>query len=168
MDKKGYKLKNTTQKGEGVYATRAFQIGETVMIGRIERELNKSHSHSSQIGLNRHVLHSGLIIKVNHSCDPNCGIHVNETGAHDFCAMKDIKEGDEITFDYAMRNYSVDYFPMECSCKSENCRRMITGWKSLSDDQKKAYKGFIAPYLLEIDEETSHKSSKEKSISSFQ
>ena len=56
MIETGYELKKTTQKGEGVYATRAFHVGETVMIGRIERELSKSHSHSSQIELNRHPL----------------------------------------------------------------------------------------------------------------
>ena len=56
-----------------------------------------------KIGLNTYVFHAGYISKVNHSCDPNCGIKVNETGAHDFVARKDIEVGEEITFDYAMR-----------------------------------------------------------------
>ena len=54
------------------------------MVGVIKEALNGNHSHASQIGENEYVLHAGLITKVNHSCDPNCGIRVNETGAHDF------------------------------------------------------------------------------------
>jgi hypothetical protein len=30
----------------------------------------------------------------------------------------------------------------------------ITGWKDLSDERKAAYRGLVAPYLLEIDRET--------------
>ena len=147
----GYELRNTKTKGEGIYATQNFKKGELVMIGKIEKELKESHSHSSQIGLNRHVFHGELISKVNHSCNPNCGIHVNATGAHDFCARRHIEDGEEITFDYAMRNYSIEHFPGKCFCGSKNCRGVIDGWKSLNASQKDFYKGFVAPYLLELD-----------------
>ncbi len=115
--------------------------------------VDKNNSHASQIGLHTYVMHAGLISKVNHSCDPNCGIKVNETGGHDFVAFKEIKIGDEITFDYAMRNYSVDYFGEQCRCGSKQCRGQITGWKDLPEHKKKEYEGFIAPYLLELDEQ---------------
>ncbi|MDJ0731216.1 MAG: SET domain-containing methyltransferase [Crocosphaera sp.] len=147
----GYELQETPGKGEGVFATKNFQPGELVMVGRIEKFVDKNNSHPSQIELNTYVMHAGLISKVNHSCDPNCGIKVNETGGHDFVAFKPIKIGDEITFDYAMRNYSVDYFGEQCRCGSTKCRSKITGWKDLPDHKKQEYKGFIAPYLLELD-----------------
>ena len=121
------------------------------MKGQIEKELEKGTSHSSQIGRNRHVLHAGLISRVNHSCDPNCGIRTNRAGAHDFVAFRDIRAGEELTFDYAMRNYSVDHFPPRCMCGAPQCRGKITGWKSLPEETKRAYEGFAAPYLLEID-----------------
>ena len=97
------------------------------------------------------VLHAGLITKVNHSCDPNCGIRVNETGAHDFVAIRDISISEELVFDYAMRNYGVDYFPKQCMCGSKRCRGRVTGWKDLPDEKKKEYEGLVAPYLLELD-----------------
>ena len=147
----GYELRNTTGKGKGIFATKCFKAGETVMTGRIEKKLYANHSHASQTGENEYVLHAGSITKVNHSCHPDCGIHLNETGAHDFVAMKDINTNDEITFDYAMRNYGIDYFPKNCMCGSENCRSVISGWKDLSDKKKKEYKGFVAPYLLALD-----------------
>jgi len=121
------------------------------MVGVIEEVLNENRSHASKIGENKFVLHAGLIKKVNHSCDPNCGIRVNETGAHDYVAIKAISVDNEITFDYAMRNYNVDYFPKPCICGSNKCRGKIKGWRDLADEKKKEYEGFVAPYLLELD-----------------
>src|SRR3989344_190207 len=47
---------------------------------------------------------------LNHSCDPNCGI----SGALKIVAMRDVKPGEEIAFDYAMSE-STDY-EMDCLC----------------------------------------------------
>ena len=146
----GYELRETVGKGEGIYATQPYKVGDTVMIGVIKEVLTLNHSHASQIDEHTHVLHAGLISKVNHCCEPNCGIHVNETGAHDFVAMKDIGINEEVTFDYAMRNYSIDHFPKVCMCGAQKCRGRITGWKDLSAEQKTAYEGFVAPYLLAL------------------
>ena len=45
-------------------------------------------------------------------------------------------------------------FPGGCLCGSDACRGSITGWKDLSDERKAAYRGLVAPYLVEIDRET--------------
>lgn len=110
--KEKYKLKKTPEKGEGIFATEEIQENELVMLGVIEKSVDQNHSHASQVGEFKHVLHAGQISKVNHSCDPNCGIRVNDTGAHDFVARRTIDTDEEITFDYAMRNYSIDFFPL--------------------------------------------------------
>lgn len=62
---------------------------------------------------------------INHSCNPNCGIKDKLK----VVAMRKIKKGEEITFDYAMSETS-DY-KMKCNCKQKNCREIITGedWK---------------------------------------
>ncbi|MFK8186308.1 MAG: SET domain-containing protein-lysine N-methyltransferase [Phormidesmis sp.] len=147
----GFELRAVEGKGEGIFATQVFQRNQIVMIGKIEKVLEANHSHASQIAKDTHVLHAGLISKVNHSCGPNCGIKVNATGAHDFVAMKEITVGEEITFDYVMRNYSIDYFPANCMCGADTCRGKITGWKDLPEMTKKKYEGFVAPYLYELD-----------------
>ncbi|MCL0030318.1 SET domain-containing protein-lysine N-methyltransferase [Thermodesulfovibrionales bacterium] len=149
--KDGFELRGSHEKGEGVFATNAFRRYDIVMVGVIEKVVNGNHSHASQISEDVHVLHGGLASKVNHSCDPNCGIRVNGTGAHDFVAIKGINVNEEITFDYAMRNYIVSYFPKKCMCGAESCRGSITGWKDLPDGKKKEYDGFVAPYLLALD-----------------
>lgn len=147
----GFELRRTHHKGEGVFAARFFQVGETVMIGHIECELDHNHPHASQVGEGRFVLHGGLIPKVNHSCEPNCGIRLNSSDAHDLVARRPIAPGQEITFDYAMRNYSIEYFPTHCRCGSPRCRGRITGWKDLPAQRKADYHGFVAPYLTDID-----------------
>ncbi len=148
----GYELLDSPEKGEGIFATKQFHTGDIVMIGIIEEDnIEKNHSHASQMGEFRYALHGGKITKVNHSCNPNCGINLNITGAHDFVAMQDIEIGDEVTFDYAMRNYGIEYFPYKCRCGAENCRGGITGWKNLPDSFKSKYIGFVAPYLIEMD-----------------
>ncbi|MEJ6586225.1 MAG: SET domain-containing methyltransferase [Synechococcus sp. ChBW.bin.23] len=146
----GYELKVTPGRGEGIFSTKSFSVGEIVMVGVIEKTLTANHSHASQVSATLHVQHAGLISKVNHSCNPSCGISVNASGAHDFIAFRDIEQGEEITFDYAMRNYSIDYFPNPCLCGEATCRVHVNGWKGLSIDKKLEYEGFIAPYLLDM------------------
>jgi len=148
---KAYELRKSSGKGEGIFALNTFRIGDTVMVGVIREILDGNHSHASQVGENEYVLHAGLITKVNHSCDPNCGIRTNPSGAHDYIAIKEIVDNEEITFDYSMRNYIIDYFPSKCMCGSRTCRGRITGWKDLPDEKKQQYADYVAPYLLELD-----------------
>ena len=78
-------------------------------------------------------------------------VSVNDAGAFDLVARMPIAAGEEITFDYAMRNYTIEHFPAVCRCGASLCRRSVTGWKDLPEERKAAYRGFVAPYLLEID-----------------
>ncbi len=145
------KIEKTTLKGKGVFASKLFKKEECVIKGLIEERLSINHSHASQIGINEFVLHNEEIRNVNHSCAPNCGINVNEAGAHDLIAIRDIMKGEEIVFDYAMRNYTVEHFLEECKCGTPQCRGKITGWKNLSAEKKREYKPWAAPYLLELE-----------------
>ncbi|MFA5937051.1 MAG: SET domain-containing protein [Candidatus Paceibacterota bacterium] len=83
---------------------------------------------------------------LNHSCDPNCGFN----GEITIVAMRDIKNGEQITIDYAMcssekRSLTSDLG--DCLCSSEICRKKITlnDWKK--ESLQKKYKGFFQPYL---------------------
>jgi hypothetical protein len=153
MQRPGYELRSTGNgKGEGVFATRDFRVGETVMVGVIECRLAENNAHATQVGRNEYVLLAGLASKVNHSCSPNCGVRINSTGAPDLVARKAITVGDEITFDYAMRNYTIEHFPGRCLCGADMCRESVTGWKDLPGARRRAYQGLVAPYLLEIDQ----------------
>jgi SET domain-containing protein len=63
---------------------------------------------------------------LNHSCDGNCGF---DHGG-DFVAIRNIYEGEEISYDYALAESNPRFF-MRCTCGSKSCRHVITGndWK---------------------------------------
>ncbi len=147
------KIETMNLQGQGVFATKPFKNGETTLVGKTKNKLATNIPITSQVNLNEFALYDEITRIVNHSCAPNCGIRVNSIGAHDFVAIRDIVEGEELTFDYAMMSYTINYFPSKCNCGSVQCRGEITGWKDLSADKKKEYKSWSAPYLLELDKE---------------
>jgi hypothetical protein len=153
-EEEGVELRRTANgKGDGVLATRSFAAGETVMVGFLVGALTGNDSHATQVAPGRWALHGGLGPKVNHSCDPNCGVRLNDGQAFDFVARQPIGAGQELTFDYAMRNFTVEHFPAVCLCGAARCRGSVTGWKDLPAARKADYGELVAPYLRTMDDE---------------
>jgi len=144
-------LRITPGKGEGIFASRTFRTDGIVLIGVLDGKAIENHSHASQLSETEFGFHVGLTSKFNHSCDPNCGIRLNDKGAHDFVAMRPIAQNEEATFDYAMRNFRIEHFPGSCTCGEELCRGSVTGWRDLPHARKQAYQGFVAPHLVAMD-----------------
>lgn len=94
---------------------------------------------------------------VNHSCDPNAGFK----GSNFMVAMRNIREGEEVRYDYAMiiasNPDSENYFQMECSCGSPNCRKVVDeeGWKNPELQQR--YAGYFQYYIEKMIEEMNKK-----------
>ena len=143
----------TTSKGAGVFATSTIEPGETALVGVAGTPVDCNDAHANQVTPTQWVREGGLHEKLNHSCDPSCGVRVNASGGVDYVARRRIEAGEEITFDYAMRNYVVEHVPARCQCGSAECRGTITGWRDLPPERKAAYQGLVAPYLLELDRE---------------
>ncbi|MDQ3137170.1 MAG: hypothetical protein M3Q93_06255, partial [Gemmatimonadota bacterium] len=59
----------------------------------------------------------------------------------------------ELPFDYAMRNFTIDHFPAVCLCGAAQCRGSVTGWKDLAAARKADYGELVAPYLRTMDDE---------------
>lgn len=77
----------------------------------------------------------------NHSCEPNAGFKSSIV----LEAIRDIKAGEEITFDYS---FNETYFePFACKCGASNCRKTIksTDWQ-IKEIQEK-YSNHFSPYL---------------------
>ena len=85
----------------------------------------------------------------NHSCDPNSGF----SGQIFLVAMRDIRAGEEVTFDYAMtvsESWGSDMvFSMNCTCGSSLCRGTITEQDWMLPELQDRYKGFFSPYIQE-------------------
>lgn len=141
----------TGDKGVGVFAVRSFEVGETVIPGGAVREVAENGTHAVQIDLERFGYEDGIGSMVNHSCDPNCGVKPGIGGIFDLVCRRPIQDGEEISVDYAMRNYVIEFFPAHCLCESPICRRTVSGWKDLPADRRLDYEGSVASFLLEID-----------------
>lgn len=66
---------------------------------------------------------------INHSCEPNCFF---DTTTLQLVAIKDIKEGEEMTFFYPSTEWNMDR-AFQCKCGCDNCLGVIKGAKYLSD-----------------------------------
>ena len=149
----GVELRHTADgRGDGVLTTRPFAAGETVIVGFLAETLTGNDAHATQVGPDRWVRHGGLGPKVNHSCDPNCGVRLNDEQAFDIVAREPIGAGQELTFDYAVRNFTIDHFPPVCLCGAAMCRGSVTGWKDLPSARKADYGELVAPYLRTMDD----------------
>jgi len=79
---------------------------------------------------------------VNHSCNPNAGL----SGQIGLVAMRDIKIGEEVCFDYAMSD-TMAYDEFECLCGAVTCRGKVGGNDWQRPELQKRYAGFFAPHV---------------------
>ena len=136
-------------KGRGVFAGKNIKKDEIVVIGKpVEKSLKRTWQ-TLQMDVDTHVRMDEPFELVNHSCDPNCGIKINEFNGYNLVAMKDITEKDEITFDYCMSEW-ISIAVTDCNCQSNICRNIIKGGKFLSRQLLEKYNGFLAPYYEKL------------------
>ena len=56
---------------------------------------------------------------INHSCDPNCEVFGEGLKVWVY-AMKDIRKGDELSYDYGF-SYDENFKQFPCNCRSKKC-----------------------------------------------
>jgi len=86
---------------------------------------------------------------VNHSCDGNCWYMNDEL----LVAMRDIKKGEELCYDYALTEGDEDWvLAPKCLCSAKSCRGLVTGndWKN-PELRKKYGRHFLKFILQRID-----------------
>jgi hypothetical protein len=66
-----------TEKGRGVFASRCFRKGETVVVGRRVDILPERTTHSIQMDFDLHIKLDEPALLINHSCSPNTGVRNN-------------------------------------------------------------------------------------------
>jgi SET domain-containing protein len=143
--------------GKGVFARCRIQQGETVLrfSGPLLRRAELPGSRYAerdlylQIGDDLFLGPSGDIDDfVNHSCDPNCGV-VIAGGSVRLIAMRTIRSGEEIRFDYSTTSAG-DPVEMRCSCGSPACRGRIGDFMWLPSHLQEKYIGLgvVPDYVL--------------------
>lgn len=135
-----------TAKGRGVFATRKFVQGETIVVGRPIEEVPERTIYSCQMDFNLHVHLDEPACATNHSCDPNTGVMNNQHGGYNFVALCNIEVGEEITWDYETTEYE-SIAVSQCLCGSLDCRGKILGFKFREQLLRDRYGIYIADYL---------------------
>jgi hypothetical protein len=133
QEKNGYK---------GVFATEDMMINSAIKLGGVISD--HQTRYSIQLGKNKHLnLPAGVNGKINdpdffwtylnHSCQPNGYI---DTADLTFRALRNIKRGEECTFNYLTTEYEMAA-PFVCRCGAAKCFGLIQGHKHLSGAQRK-------------------------------
>ena len=152
-------IRDKSLNGKGIFAKENIKKGEIVFIkgGHI---LTRNQIFSSGVinsyfpisdeyflGATNKKKKKKIKLYQNHSCNPNVGLH----GEITFVAMRDINKDEELTVDYAFIDN--EEYKFECTCGSENCRRIVTGFDWKIKELQDKYYDYFAQYLKDkIDE----------------
>lgn len=133
-----------------MFATRSIKKGELIAAfdGPIyaddfENWTDDLYNHAIQFGPSIWRDSSGIARLINHSCEPNCGIK----NLFQVVAMRPIKPGEQITWDYEMTERN-PYWRMKCRCGSILCRKRIGNYQNMPKATRRRYAGYISDWLL--------------------
>jgi SET domain-containing protein len=143
-------VRNSRIHGRGVYAARRLKAGEVIIEYKGERigwkEADRRppsdpddphHTFYFSLSDGRTVIDANVggnaARWINHSCDPNCETEESDDGRVFIQAMRDIRKGEELNYDYALvidermtpslkRSYA-------CHCGARNCRGTMLALK---------------------------------------
>jgi hypothetical protein len=138
--------KRPSANGYGIFAKMDIKAGELVLEwkGSIIYSYAKAKSfseedwnHMVQFGNERYLNPRGIGRFVNHSCEPNGWVRI-EGNRLFLVALRNIKKGEEVTFDYST-TMDEDDWEMDCRCGSKNCRERIRDFKYLPKKLRERY-----------------------------
>jgi hypothetical protein len=153
-----YLVVKDTKVGKGTFTT--VQIPASNMIVELAGPVVVDRDVPSidlpnylQIGPNTFMGPSGGAVPefLNHSCDPNCKIHIVGNRAFLY-SLYVIPVNNELTFDYATTSTdSLESWQMTCKCGSYKCRKTISGAGYLPTDVYEKYKinNMLPLYVME-------------------
>jgi hypothetical protein len=116
--------------GARLLATQSLSAGQLIHQITQPRITHQPTYRSIQIGPNTHLEDLGVIVYLNHSCQPNTLV---DTTALAVYAARDIAAGEELTFFYPSTEWEMDR-PFICLCGAAQCVRLVAGAKYLSVD----------------------------------
>lgn len=140
--------------GLGAFATGNLIEGERIM--RFEGTplnfeqtlaLGNEESFALQTGVDAYIMTVPPLRYVNHSCDPNCGVDEDLY----LVAMRDIAEGEELTYDYSTTMLE-RHWEMICHCGSPKCRGVVRDFDTIpAEDQRKYVNLSLVPrYIIDL------------------
>lgn len=141
---KGLFAKEDIKKGEVVFVKSGhiMKVGEAMAIEKEIGEYSLQISEDLSLCPKTKDEVRDTAIFINHSCEPNVGAD----GQITFVALKDIKAGGELCYDYAMTTSRP--YKLECHCGAKNCRKIITGEDWKREDLQEKYGNHFVWFIL--------------------
>jgi SET domain-containing protein len=150
-------IRPSTIEGRGLFARRAIRKGEVVAIkgghildrrglARVRGKIAESFIQIADgffIGAATAAEVKRNKLFINHSCAPNVGI----LGQIIFVAMRDVRAGEELTYDWAMEENTAAR--IECRCGAPTCRKILTGRDWTKPALRRKYRRYLSAYLGE-------------------
>ena len=146
-----------SKNGKAVFANKDFIKDEFIIKFRGKfytskdkvRGLTAKNNHFLQIDKDLYLGPTRTLDNyINHSCNSNSGLKISDKVL--LFAIRNIKKGEEITFDYST-TMDADGWEMDCMCESKNCRKRIRDFKYLPKkiQQKYIRLGIVPKYIIE-------------------
>jgi hypothetical protein len=130
--------------GARLLATQPIAEGQLIHQIRNYRLTHQPTYRSIQIGRDAHIEELGVIVYLNHSCQPNT---IVDTAALAVYAARAIAAGEELTFFYPSTEWEMDR-PFICLCGAPQCVRLVAGAKYLSVDTLSRH--FVNRHIREL------------------
>ncbi len=159
-------VKKSKIAGNGVFANKKIKSGHTVCflngelcsLDEIIERINKGiEEPSDPLGVEeeKYLDLDELSRTFNHSCNPNSFIR----GKNELVALKNIDEGEEITYDYSatmgdneekIKKAGRELWTCKCNCGNSNCRGTINQFKTLPEKVQNYYikNKFMPDFML--------------------
>lgn len=142
-------VKETPNRGLGVFATRDIKKNEVitefngprVRIDNMQGIPREVWDHLFNVSATEYLIVREPGARTNHSCKPNAGIIRDVL----LVAMRNIKQGEEITFDYSI--ITADGWTLACACGAPSCRKVIGNFRDLPAALKKKYEHYSPDWI---------------------
>jgi hypothetical protein len=138
--------------GRAVFAERGFRRGEVLAVfgGEVSTLAGLLEAPPGRRRLALQVDDDAFLVSteegpadwINHSCEPNAGMRGQVT----LVAMRDIRPGEEVCFDYAMTDATA-YDEFACRCGSASCRGAVRADDWRRPELAERYRSFFSLYL---------------------
>lgn len=142
---KNVKVLKAKNKGLGCFVKKSFKKGDiiiNIVPGRIitkqeEKIITPDSERWDNYDADHYYFMGDPEFYINHSCEPNVYVKNKKV-----IAMKNIKKGEEIYFDYRING--IDRWEMKCMCKSKDCTKAVNGsFFKLPQEKQKEYLPFL-------------------------
>ncbi len=146
-------VSDSPMQGKGVFALKDFYEGELVLEiddGHVVTDESKLTPEQHEFDLDyladRTILMQSPEKFINHSCDPTTYVKT-KNDVRRVLAMRDVRKGEEITYDYAINGDNDGTFA--CRCGSKKCRGIYQGdFFKLPNDLQIHYLSYLDDWFI--------------------